>query len=181
MTGAATNSKGLGGEVPGVTGIRYHWRNASRRSPKHPRLQCLERLFKAEPRSKIETRHRVRGRINKVFEWCIVHNYISHNPADRRILCTVPKCRRKVTHLRSLPYQHCPEALEHIEASLASMLCFRFIILTAVRYGEARYAVWSEIDWAEHLWRIPASRMKNRRNHTVPFSDASLAALKRAK
>ena len=147
-------------------------------------MQCLERLFKAEPSPKIETGHRVRGRINKVFEWCMAHNYISHNPADRRILYAIPKRRRNVTHMRSLSYRDCPRALERIEASnasLASKLCLRFIILTAVRYGEARYAVWSEIDWEGQLWRVPASRMKKRRDHTVPLSDASLTVLERAK
>ena len=37
---------------------------------------------------------------------------------------------------------------------------FRFIILTAVRSGEARGATWKEIDRRAAEWRIPAERMK---------------------
>ena len=86
--------------------------------------------------------------------------------------------------MRSLPYRECHKALEYIEtskASTASKLCLRFIILTAARYGEVRYAEWAEVDWETRLWKVPASRMKMRRPHRVPLSDASLEVLKRAK
>ena len=146
--------------------------------------KCLERLFQAEPSPKIETGHRVRGRVRKVFEWCLAYEYISRNPAGEGINGAIPKLRRQVTHMRSLPYRECHKALEYIEtskASTASKLCLRFIILTAARYGEARYAEWAEVDWETRLWKVPASRMKMRRPHRVPLSDASLEVLKRAK
>ena len=44
-------------------------------------------------------------------------------------------------HLRSLPCQEVGSALENVEASHASIpakLCFRFLVLTAARSGEAR-------------------------------------------
>ena len=62
-----------------------------------------------------------------------------------------------------------PEALRIVEASGASpavKLCFRFLVLTAARRGEARGATWSEIDVEENrLWTIPASRMKTNVEH----------------
>jgi integrase len=38
------------------------------------------------------------------------------------------------------------------------------------RPSELRLAQWSEMDFDTGLWRIPASRMKMRREHIVPFS-----------
>ena len=52
-----------------------------------------------------------------------------------------------------------------------------FTILTACRSGEVRGAQWSEFDFKEKMWTIPASRMKAHREHQVPLSDAALAVL----
>ncbi|MCY4120535.1 MAG: tyrosine-type recombinase/integrase, partial [Acidobacteria bacterium] len=59
--------------------------------------------------------------------------------------------------------------------------CLRFIILTAVRSGEARGATWSEIDLQAAEWRIPAERMKAGREHRVPLSPAAMDTLERAR
>ncbi|MCS6987885.1 MAG: hypothetical protein NZM40_10760, partial [Sphingomonadaceae bacterium] len=56
-----------------------------------------------------------------------------------------------------------------------------YLILTAVRSGEARGAAWAEIDEAEALWTIPGTRMKAGRAFEVPLSPAALALLARAK
>ena len=55
-----------------------------------------------------------------------------------------------------------------------------FLILTAVRSGEARGASWSGIDPDAREWRIPAERMKGKAEHRVPLSDAALAVLREA-
>jgi len=48
----------------------------------------------------------------------------------------------------------------------------QFAILTAVRSGEALAATWDEFDLEAKLWTIPAERMKAKRDHVVPLSDA---------
>ena len=86
-------------------------------------------------------------------------------------------------HYRALPYRDVPAALETVDASDASQaakLCFRFLVLTATRSGEARGAVWSEIDFDAKEWRIPANRMKAGVEHRIPLSDAALAVLAQA-
>ena len=47
-----------------------------------------------------------------------------------------------------------------------------------VRPGELRNAKWQEIDFVSAVWRIPAERMKKRREHVVPLSRQSLAILR---
>jgi integrase len=51
----------------------------------------------------------------------------------------------------------------------------QFIILTAVRSGEARGAQWSEIKGRE--WTIPADRTKTGRVHDVPLAPEALRIL----
>lgn len=53
----------------------------------------------------------------------------------------------------------------------------RFVILTAVRRKEALSATWAEFDFANRVWTIPAARMKMKRPHRVPLTDAMVACL----
>ena len=50
-----------------------------------------------------------------------------------------------------------------------------------VRPGELRQAEWAEIDVDAAIWRIPAARMKQRREHVVPLSRQSLALFEQAR
>ena len=95
----------------------------------------------------------------------------------------LPPMPRLQSHHRALPYREAAEALETVDASDASVsakLCFRFLVLTAARSGEARGAVWNEIDENAQEWRIPAGRMKGGVQHRVPLSGPALAALEQA-
>ena len=56
-----------------------------------------------------------------------------------------------------------------------SALCLRWSILTACRSGEARGALWSEIDG--DMWAIPASRMKANKAHSVWLGDEAQSIL----
>ncbi|MCY4085606.1 MAG: site-specific integrase [Actinomycetia bacterium] len=83
-----------------------------------------------------------------------------------------------------MPYPDVPEALRVVGASGASLavrLCFRFVVLTAARSGEARGAIWPEIDTGAPEWRIPGSRMKGGFEHRQSSSDAALATLEEAR
>ncbi|MYE40238.1 MAG: site-specific integrase [Chloroflexi bacterium] len=126
---------------------------------------------------------RVRQRIEKVFDWAILHNYREKaNPAGKHILTALPK-RRPTEHHKALPYAEVPNALRTIELSTSlplTRLAFRFMVLTAVRSGEARLADWAEIDWEQRTWTIPAERMKMGREHRVPLSDQALDTLRDA-
>lgn len=59
-------------------------------------------------------------------------------------------------------------------------IALRFVMLTAVRSGEARGAAWSEIDFDRKIWSIPSSRMKTHKQHVVPLSPEALEVLKHA-
>ncbi|WP_165078322.1 MULTISPECIES: integrase arm-type DNA-binding domain-containing protein [unclassified Desulfovibrio] len=53
----------------------------------------------------------------------------------------------------------------------------RLAPLLFVRPGELRAAEWSEIDFDNAEWRIPASKMKMKQRHIVPLARQSLAIL----
>lgn len=52
---------------------------------------------------------------------------------------------------------------------------------TFCRPGEVRGALWREVDFNRAEWRIPAERMKARREHVVPLSHQALEVLRAEK
>lgn len=57
-------------------------------------------------------------------------------------------------------------------------LALEFAILCASRSGEVGGATWGEIDMNSKEWSIPATRMKMKKEHCVPLSDAALTVLR---
>ena len=142
-------------------------------------LRVLTPIWTTKP----EVARKQRNRIKTVLSWCQAHGYIEYNVAGEAIDGALPAMPAVKEHYRALPYQEVPEALETVEASGASLsakLCFRFLVLTATRSGEARGSTWSEIDFEAKEWRIPANRMKAVIEHRVPLSHAALAVLEHA-
>ena len=127
---------------------------------------------------------KLRQRIRAVFAYAQAHGHIEINVAGEVINAALPPMPAVEQHFRALPYQEVVIALGTVEASgssLSSRLCFRFLVLTAARSGEARGATWDEIDIRDRVWRIPSGRMKAGVEHRVPLSDQALDTLRRAR
>ena len=143
-------------------------------------LGVLTPIWSAKP----ETARRVRQRIGSVLKWGQAHGYVMHNAAGDAIDGALPPMPRTTAHLRALHYTEVSGALDAIyatQASIASRLCFHFLILTAARSGEARNATWQEIDAGRRLWTIPAARMKMNATHRVPLSGDAMQVLEQAR
>jgi len=85
----------------------------------------------------------------------------------------------KAEHHAALPYAQIGAFVAKLRKdSSVGARCLEFITLTAARLGEAINAEWDEIDLANRVWVVPASRMKADREHRVPLSGAALAVLK---
>ena len=125
----------------------------------------------------------VKQRIHTVLEWAIAMNLRTDNPSDRVGPVLGPQ-RNIVQHMRALPHREVAAALATVRASGANpavMLAFEFLVLTAARSGEVRFAAWDEMDTTEHVWTIPATRMKMKREHRVPLCGRALAILAAAR
>ncbi len=122
--------------------------------------------------------------VQRVFAFGIARGLCTVNPADAKVLAAaMPRVAKGTKHHEALPYQAVADALVAVQQSSASdaiKLSFEFIALTACRSGEGRGARWDEIDEDTSTWVIPASRMKEGREHRVPLSKAALDVLKRA-
>ncbi len=139
-------------------------------------LRVLEPIWVTKP----ATARKLRQRIRATLSWCQAHGYIEHNWAGEAINGALPAMPSVRAHFRAIPYRDVPDALTVVDAGDGSPVvkqCFRFLVLTASRSGEARNAMWDEIDLHGREWRIPATRMKAGAEHRVPLSDQSKEVL----
>jgi integrase len=142
-------------------------------------LKVLEPIWAIKP----ETASRVRGRIESILDWATVREHrTGENPARWRghLESLLPKRTkvRAVKHHAAVPYLELPAfmaELRHVTGVSARAL--EFTILTFSRAGEAVGARWDEVNLAERLWIVPSSRMKARKEHRVPLSDAAMAII----
>ena len=141
---------------------------------------CLLPIWK----TKTETAKRLRGRIENILDWAKVSGYRDgDNPARWRghldKLLPAPAKISKVRHHPALPYEKVGSFMASLRSrdGVASR-ALEFTILTAARSGEVREATWDKFNLTKRLWTIPAERMKMRREHEVPLSDAVITILK---
>jgi integrase len=140
-------------------------------------LDVLRPIWK----TKNETAARVRGRLERIFAYAAANDLRkAENPADWRLLRdALGKRDHKVEHHAALPFEQMPEFMSELRKreGLASR-ALEFVILTAARAGEALGATWGEIDLEKYTWTVPAERMKSRKEHRVPLSDAAFRVLR---
>ena len=120
---------------------------------------------------KARTAQLVRQRMRTVLEWAVAMEYRTDNPCDRVGSVLGPQ-DAVVRHMRALPHREVASALQKVRATNAApvaLLAFEFLVLTAARWGEVRWAEWSEIDPAQGMWTVPGTRMKAKREHRVPL------------
>lgn len=134
--------------------------------------------------SKPETARRIKQRIGIVLKWAIARGYRTDNPADAVQQGMARHDRSNVKRMRSLPFREVKSAIERVKESSASdatKLAFELLTHTACRSNEVRKAEWKEFDLENRLWEIPGSRMKTKKDHTIPLSKGVLVLLEQAK
>lgn len=132
-----------------------------------------------------ETAARVLMRINAVFDYAIIiEGLMKENP------CTgIAKYIRKPEHMQDRHYPALePKQMPVFLADYAkrshepkTRIAARLLLLTAVRTSELIEARWSEIDFTNKVWTIPAARMKKSRVHVVPLSQQAIEAFEEAR
>ena len=128
---------------------------------------------------KASSARRVRQRLRAVLEWAVAMEFRIDNPCDR--IGPVLGLQHDVTeHMRALPHWEVAGAIRTVRAATAlsaAKLAFEFLVLTAARWGEVRWAEWEEIDRDAGVWTVPARRMKANRQHRVPLCGRALEIL----
>ena len=131
-------------------------------------VETLRKVWHERP----ATARRVRQRISTVMEYAVALNYRDDNPCSRIGPILGPQ-QDLVRHMPALPHRDVAAVVETVRAARAApvvKLAFEFLVLTAARSGEVRGAEWAEIDTDDHVWTVPATRTKAKREHRVPLT-----------
>lgn len=140
----------------------------------------MQILKMVESKGKYEYLRKVKQWISVVFEYAIANNLTKENPTIT-IQLSKAFTRSEVQHIPALEIHELPDFFERLsyeEQHLTSVLALKMVALTAVRSNELRFMQWSEIDLENQIWRIPAKRMKRRKEHLVPLSPPALEIIK---
>lgn len=142
--------------------------------------EVMRAVQKIESRGAGDQAGRVLQRVKAIYRWAVTHGRIESSPMDSLMPSEILK-PREVKHRATISDRDLPEFLSKLDAypgDPTTANALRFLILTATRPGEVRGAKWSEINFADALWIIPAERMKMRLEHRVPLSIQAIKVLK---
>ena len=141
------------------------------------RLDQIDRRKVAALLGDIETsagpssRNRLRSALSAFFSWCLTEGLLDANPVAGTAKADEGGSRERVLT---------PDELKKLWRSLGEdpfSNVVRLLLLTAQRRNEIGKLAWSEVDLARRLIMLPAERVKNGRDHTVPLSAQALAIL----
>ncbi|MCK3656091.1 hypothetical protein A4G19_10110 [Pasteurellaceae bacterium Macca] len=118
---------------------------------------------------------------NNILDHAVNIGVIEFNPCHKVSSAFTLKSNK---HQPSLPPEKLGEflaALHHSNRDYITKMLVQWLLLTMVRTAEAVSVEWSEIDFEQAIWRIPAEKMKGRKNekrqHDVPLSRQAMAIL----
>ena len=148
--------------------------------------ELLRVIKQIEATGSIDLSRRMKIIAGQIFRFALANGWADRDPSNdiRDGLAKRPPVR----HRASLKAGELPEffrRLEDFDAYQITKLAMRFILLTAVRTDELRFATWQEIedlDGDAAIWRVPSETdEEERRVHLVPLAPQAVAILKEAR
>ena len=143
-----------------------------------PDLLALLRVI--ETRGTVDMAHRIQQHCGAIFRFAIATGRATADPVPslRGALSTV-----KQEHYAALTdpveYAELLRAIENYRGEATTKAAMQLLALTFQRTKEVRFAEWSQFDFDQALWRIPAEIMKMREAHVVPLSRQAIEVLRR--
>ncbi len=134
------------------------------------RTKLVEVVQAVQMGGRVETAHRVAGRITAVFDYAQDVGYIESHGAGG--LVRVLQSRKVKKPMASIPPGEAGGLLAAIDSyeEPVTRLGLQLLALTFVRVGELRGMRWSELREDGAVWVIPEDRMKAGLPHVVPLS-----------
>lgn len=136
-----------------------------------PRTKLVEVSRAAQSGNKLETGHRVAGRITAVFDYAMDTGLIEHHGAASLVRVLIPRKVKKP--MASIPPAEAGALLRAIDGydEPVTRLALRLLALIFVRPGnEFRLMRWDEFKEDGAIWLVPGERMKIKVPHVVPLA-----------
>lgn len=140
-----------------------------------------------EARGALDVSRRLKQHISQIYSFAIPQGWAVSDPSAHLTDLLKPKPRTR--HMARVAIAELPQLVRAIDQydgdespkrRAITRAALLFTLLTWARTNETRLATWDEfenLDTAEPIWRVPATRMKMRREHLVPLAPAAAALL----
>jgi len=139
--------------------------------------QVIEALQPIEVKGSLETLRRLCQRINEIMIWATNTGVIHHNPLQGIAKAFDAPTVKNQPALKPDELPDLMKTLQRASIKFTTRCLIEFQLHTMTRPSEAAGAKWSEINFNDRLWIIPAERMKKKRAHTIPITDQVLSIL----
>ena len=140
--------------------------------------ELLAVLRRIEIRGAVDQAHRVRSICSLVFRYAIATGRAERDTAAD--LRGALKTRTHTPRAAITDPDEIKNLLRNIDDFTGTFIVkcgLQMLALTFLRPSEVRLGEWTEVNFEEKLWRIPAKRMKMRLDHMVPLSTQALELL----
>ena len=146
-------------------------------------IDVLKSVQKIENRGSYDLAHRVLGVCGQVFRYAVSCGMCKSDPTRDLKGALTPHVKKNQNAVSQEEFPLLMKSIQNYEkiGDEQTKLALQLLALTFVRTGELIGATWEEFDIKNSLWRIPASRMKMKREHLIPLSPQALTILKRLK
>lgn len=143
--------------------------------------ELLDAVRKIEAAGHLESAKRALSFASRVFRYAVATTRAKRNvAADLQGALTAPTVKHHAAIVDPEGVGALLRAIDGFAGQPVTLWALRLAPHVFVRPGELRQAEWSEVDLEAAVWRIPASRMKMKREHVVPLSTQAVAVLKEA-
>ena len=145
--------------------------------------QVLNAVKIIEKRQAFDLAHRVLGVCGQVFRYAVASGKCNSDPTRDLKGALTPHILK---HQNAIPPEELPTLMNDIKryvdiGDLQTQLALEFLAHTFVRTGELIGSKWSEFNIDKSIWKIPANRMKMKKEHLVPLSPQVINLLSRLK
>ncbi len=143
----------------------------------------LDFIRRVESRNNFDITHRLYRDVHAVIRYAISIGIVKHNIAEPLRGALLPNV---VVNQKTITKKELPILLSQITTAQFSEgkimnHAFQLLALTFLRAQELMGGNWSEVNFEEKVWIIPAERMKMRRPHTVHLTSQMITVLETIK
>ncbi len=139
----------------------------------------LKRTLEPIWHEKADTARKCLNRINLTLKHAAALGLDVDLQATMKARALLGKQRHQTTHVPSIPYQEAPAFYQWLcKQPHQSCFVLRFLMLTAARTGEVRFATRDDIEG--NMLMIPPEHTKTNREHKIPLTDEALRVIDQA-
>jgi len=141
-------------------------------------MELLKTLERVASRGALDTAHRLRHHCGMIFRYAVVTERAERDiAADLKGALPTAKSGHHAAATTPNSLKQILQAIDNYEGSYVVKCALQLLPMLFCRPGELRAAEWSELNFDESIWEIPAARMKMKQPHVVPLSKQAVVIL----